>query len=38
MDDGSVFKRKRKHKDGSIYFNPPTLKLCTHCFTEEENL
>lgn len=32
MDDGSVFKRKRKHKDGSIYFLRPSMKLCTHSF------
>lgn len=38
MDDGSVFKRKKKHKDKSIYFLKPTLKLCTHCFSKEENL
>ena len=38
MDDGSVFKRKRKHKDGSVYYDSPTLKLCTHCFSYEENI
>lgn len=38
MDDGSVFKRKKKHKDGSVYYIKPTLKLCTHCFSMEENL
>lgn len=38
MDDGSVFKRKRKHKDLSIYYDRPTLKLCTHCFTKDENI
>ena len=38
MDDGSVFKRKKKHKDGSVYYLKPTLKLCTHCFSKEENL
>lgn len=38
MDDGSVFKRKKKHKSGDIYFLKPALKLCTHSFTYEENL
>lgn len=38
MDDGSVFKKKKKHKDGSVYYLKPTLKLCTHCFSKEENL
>lgn len=38
MDDGSVFKKKKKHKDGSIYYLKPTLKLCTHCFSKDENL
>lgn len=38
MDDGSVFKRKKKHKDGTLYYLKPTLKLCTHCFSKEENL
>lgn len=37
MDDGSVIKRKRKHVDGSIYYNKPTLKLCTHSFSKKEN-
>lgn len=38
MDDGSVFKRKRKLKDGTITYDAPTMKLCTHCFSKEENL
>lgn len=37
MDDGSVFKRKRKHKDGSIYYLKPSMKLCTHSFSREDN-
>lgn len=37
MDDGSVFKRKRKHKDGSLYFLKPSLKLCTHNFNYSDN-
>lgn len=37
MDDGSVFKRKRFHKDGGIYYLKPSLKLCTHCFTLDQN-
>lgn len=38
MDDGSVFKRKRKLKNGTITYDAPTLKLCTHCFSKDENL
>lgn len=38
MDDGSVFKRKKKHKNGDLYYLKPTLKLCTHCFSKDENL
>lgn len=38
MDDGSVFKRKRKNKKGEIYFLRPSLKLCTHSFTYEDCL
>ena len=37
MDDGSVFKKKRKVKNGDIHYDKPTMKLCTHCFTKEEN-
>lgn len=37
MDDGSVYKVKKKHKDGSEYFLRPTTKLCTHSYTEEQN-
>lgn len=37
MDDGSVFKRKRKHKDGSVYYLRPSMKLCTHSYSEEDN-
>lgn len=38
MDNGSVFKRKRKHKDGSIYFLKPSMKLCTHSFNKNDNM
>lgn len=38
MDDGATVKRRRKHVDGSIWYDRPTLNLCTHCFTEEENI
>jgi recombination protein RecA len=37
MDDGSVFKRKKKHKDGSQYYLRPSLKLCTHSFSKGDN-
>ncbi len=37
MDDGSVFKRKRKRIDGSIYFLRPSMKLCTHSFDYDDN-
>jgi len=36
MDDGSVNKAKKKHKDGSVYFLRPTVTLATHSFTEDE--
>jgi len=37
MDDGSVFKRKRRHKDGTEYFLRPSLKLCTHSYSKSDN-
>jgi hypothetical protein len=37
MDDGSIFKRKRRHKDGSIYYLKPSMKLCTHSYTKRDN-
>lgn len=37
MDDGSVFKRRKKHKDGSEYFLAPKLKLCTHSYSKKDN-
>ena len=38
MDDGSIYKRKNKKKDGTITWIRPSLKLCTHCFSYEDNL
>ena len=37
MDDGSVEYSKKKQKDGSYHWCRPNLKLCTNCFTYEEN-
>lgn len=38
MDDGSIEKHKRIHSDGSKHWSRPSFHLCTHCFTEEENM
>lgn len=38
MDDGGVEYSKRKMKDGTIKYYRPNMKLCTNCFTYEENL
>lgn len=38
MDDGSANKRKRKHKDGTVYYLSPSITLCTHSFSYEENV
>ncbi len=38
MDDGCVEKHKNKHVDGTIHYARPSFHLCTHCFTEEENI
>ena len=35
-DDGSVRKRKKIHKDGSIYFLRPSFTIATHSFSQEE--
>lgn len=35
-DDGSIRKRKKKHKDGSIYYLKPSITIATHCFNEGE--
>jgi hypothetical protein len=39
-DDGSIRKRKKFHKDGSIYFLSPSITIATHSFDEQsvENL
>ena len=36
MDDGSIFKRKKKTKDGVVYYLKPSCKLCTHSFSRED--
>lgn len=38
MDDGSVEYSRKKHKDGKYYWCRPNMKLCTNCFTFEENV
>ncbi|MBU0759721.1 MAG: hypothetical protein KKA34_05105 [Candidatus Omnitrophica bacterium] len=35
-DDGSVRKRKKLHKDGSIYYLKPSFTIATHSFSLEE--
>jgi len=35
-DDGSVRKRKKTHKDGSIYYLKPSFTIATHSFSQEE--
>jgi hypothetical protein len=35
-DDGSVRKRKKYHRDGSMYFLKPSFTIATHCFSREE--
>ncbi|MFH1478892.1 MAG: hypothetical protein ABIG92_03855 [Candidatus Omnitrophota bacterium] len=35
-DDGSVRKRKKIHKDGSIYYLKPSFTIATHSFSQEE--
>ncbi len=36
MDDGSINRRKKKHKDGTPYFLKPSSYLCTNGFPYEE--
>jgi hypothetical protein len=35
-DDGSVRRRKKKHKDGAIYYLAPSITLATHAFSDLE--
>lgn len=35
-DDGSVRRRKKKHKDGSIYHLAPSITIATHGFSDLE--
>ena len=35
-DDGSVRRRKKKHKDGSIYYLAPSITIATHRFSDLE--
>jgi hypothetical protein len=35
-DDGSVRKRKKRHKDGSIYYLKPSITIATHGFSHDE--
>jgi LAGLIDADG DNA endonuclease family len=37
-DDGSVRKRKKQHRDGTLYFVSPSITIATHCFSREEVL
>lgn len=38
MDDGSIEYSRRKNKNGEYYWYRPNMKLCTNCFTFEENI
>ena len=38
MDDGSLLRYKRKHKNGDVYYIKPSCVLCTHNFSYEENV
>lgn len=37
MDDGGIYRRKRKHKDGTQYFLKPSGALNTQAFSYEDN-
>lgn len=37
MDDGGIYRRKRKHKDGTQYFLKPSGALNTQAFIYEDN-
>lgn len=37
-DDGSVRKRKKFHRDGSMYYLKPSFTIATHSFSREEVL
>jgi hypothetical protein len=37
-DDGSIRKRKKQHRDGTLYFMSPSITVATHCFSREEVL
>lgn len=38
MDDGGIYRRKKKHKDGSQYFLKPSGALNTQAFSYEDNI
>jgi hypothetical protein len=37
-DDGSIRRRKKQHRDGTLYFMSPSITIATHCFSREEVL
>lgn len=37
-DDGSIRRRKKRHRDGTIYYLAPSITIATHCFSQEEVL
>lgn len=37
MDDGCVIKSWRKLKTGEKSYSKPSIKLCTHCYSKEDN-
>lgn len=38
MDDGGIYRRKKKHKDGTQYFLKPSGALNTQAFSYEDNI
>jgi hypothetical protein len=37
-DDGSIRKRRKQHRDGTVYHSAPSITIATHCFGQEEVL
>jgi hypothetical protein len=34
-DDGSIRKRKKSHRDGTVYYLKPSITIATHCFDRD---
>ena len=37
-DDGSIRKRRKRHRDGTTYYLAPSITIATHCYGREEVL